>query len=160
MNRSVVVTVFALLLTLPLGKPAASQDRAVTLEWVQLFEQSLDLNEALNNDASYRGHLSLETYARYYEIAEIDGVRLVNATYARPIERYPDDWMSCTYRDGAMTDCRPVTQPSEDLLRRRGRGVHLDEPAPSVADGGCGYVTLWIEPETLRVAGAYCNGVA
>lgn len=160
MNRCAAVLILGLLFTTPFGKPAASQAWTVTPEWVQQFEQSLDLNETLKNDGSYRGHVSLESYARYYEIAEIDGVRLVNATYAPPIERYPDDWTSCTYRDGAMTDCRPVTQPSEDLLRRRGRGVHLDEPTPVVADGGCGFITLWIEPETQRVAGAYCNGLA
>jgi hypothetical protein len=160
MNRCAAVLIFGLLFITLFGKPAASQAWTVTPEWVQRFEQSLDLNEMLNNDGSYRGRVSLESYARYYEIAKIDGVRLVNATYARPIERYPDDWTSCTYRDGAMTDCRPVTQPSEDLLRRRGRGVHLDEPSPAMADGGCGFITLWIEPETLRVAGAYCNGLA
>ena len=160
MNRSVVLLVLTGLFAVAFGTRTVSQNGSVTPEWVQRFEQSLDLNETLKNDSSYDRPVSLESYARYYETGVIDGVRLVHAVYTRPIERYPDDWMSCTYRGGAMTDCRPVTQPSEDLLRRRARGVHIDEPAPGVADGGCGVITLRIEPETLRVAGAYCNGLA
>ena len=158
MNRSVIIGILALLFTAPFGRQAEAQDWTVTPDWVQRFEQSLDLNDILKNDGSYDRPLSLERYARYYELGVIDGVRLVHAVYTPPIERYPDDWRSCTYRDGDFRDCRPVTQPSEDLLRRHGRGVHINEPPLERADGGCGVVTLWIEPETLRIAGAYCNG--
>ena len=160
MNRSVVVLILAFLFTAPLAGLAESQELTVTPEWVLRFEQSLDINETLKNDSSYDRPLSLESYARYYEVDAIDGVKLVRAVFAPPIERYPDDWTSCTYGASGLTDCRPVTQRSEDVLRRRGRGVHLDEPAPEIADGGCGVISLLIDPATLRVLEAWCNGVA
>ncbi len=158
MKRLAVILIVTLLGAAP-GMPAAAQDR-LTPEWVQRFEQSLDLNETLKNDGAYDEHLSLEPYARYYETRVIDGVRLVHAVYAPPIERKPDDWTSCAYRAGTMADCRPVIQPSEDLLRRHARGVHIGEPFPLHFDGGCDVITLRIEPETLQVVSAHCNGVA
>lgn len=158
MTRSGILPLLTLLLAVPLG--GAAPEPGVTSEWVGRFEQSLDLNAILKNDGSYRGPLALESYARYYDIGEVDGVAFVLAGFAPPLERHPEDWTSCTYRDGAFTDCGPVEQPTEDQLRSRGRGVHLNRRAPEILDGGCGVVTLWIEPQTLRVAGAYCNGLA
>jgi hypothetical protein len=159
-NRLVVILIVTLLGAASPGMPAAAQDRELTPEWVQRFEQSLDLNEMLKNDGAYDGHLSLEPYARYYETRVIDGVSLVHAVYVPPIERYPDDWTSCACRAETMTDCRPVTQPSEDVLRRHARGVHIGEPFPLHFDGGCDVITLSIEPETLQVVSARCNGLA
>lgn len=151
-----------LLLALLLGSPHQKfpVGSGVTSGWVERFERSLDLNETLKNDGSYRGSLEIDAYARYYDIGVVDGVAFVVAGYAPPLERYPDDWTSCSYRDGALTDCGPVEQPSENLLRSRARGVHLNSRAPLIFDGGCGVVTLWIEPQTLRVVDAYCNGLA
>lgn len=160
MRRSIAALIFAFLVVSSLGVRAEAQDRAVTPEWVQRFERSLDLNETLGNDSSYDRRLSLESYARYYEIGVIDGVTLVTAVYAPPIERHPEGEMSCRYRGGEATDCRLATQPSDEVLRARGRGVHIGEPLPMVFDGGCSVVTLSIELETLRVVSAYCNGQA
>ena len=60
---------------------AAAQDRGLTSEWVQQFERSLDLDAALKNDSAYDGHLSLGSFARYYEIEVVDGLALVSAVY-------------------------------------------------------------------------------
>ena len=160
MKRSVLVLILAFLGAASPGMRAEAQDRALTPEWVQQFEQSLDLNETLGNESSYDSRLSLESYARYYEIGIIDGVTLVSAVYAPPVERHPEDWTTCTSRNGALTDCSPSPQPTDEELRTRGRGVHIGEPFPMIFDGGCGVVTLRIEPETLRVVSAYCNGQA
>ena len=139
---------------------AADQGDGLTLAWVTRFEQSFDLNTALKDDPAYRQRLSLDSYSRHYESSELDGVALVNAVYASPIERHPEDQQSCRYRNGVLEDCRPAPQPSEDLLRSRSRGAHIGDPLPLVLDGGCGVVTLWIDPATLRIVGAWCNGEA
>lgn len=158
--KTAVLSLALALLSAPPGARAGVQDGALTPEWVQRFEQSFDLNEALENDSAYRGRLSLDSYARYYEIGVSDGVTLVTAVYVPPIERHREGEMACWYGDGEPTKCRPVAQPSAEVLRRRGRGVHIGEPFPMFFDGGCSVVTLRIEPETLVVVSARCNGVA
>lgn len=158
--RQAFILLLALILPGSLGGLAAHQDEALTESWVARFERSVDLDETLKDDPAYRDRLSLDAYSRHYEVGVLDGRTLVNAVYVSPIERHPDDWETCRYRDGAFTDCRPAPQPSPELLRSRGRGVHIGGEMPLVLDGGCGVVTLWIDPATLRVVGAWCNGRA
>jgi hypothetical protein len=129
MNIVGVTSILGFLLTAPLQASTEEQAVALTSEWVQRFEQSLDLNEALKNDSSYQEAVSVDSYARYYGIGVIDGVTYITAVYDTPVK-----------------PGRP--------------GIHIGEPAPLVFDGGCGVITLRIEPETLRVAGARCNGLA
>ena len=132
-------------------REAPIEEARLTPAWVERFESSIELKETL---ARHGGAL-LETYARHYRTVRVDGVTRVEAVYVPPLKRQPDD-MRCVNGGGEPIDCGPG--PSESELRRHGPGVHIDEPPRGILDGGCSMVTMLIEPATLEVTTARCNG--
>lgn len=127
------------------------EDVTITPAWVERFETSLGREETR---ARY-GVRPLETYARHYQPVRVDNVALVEAIYVPPLTRPPEDQV-CLNGGGEPVDCGPG--PSEADLLRHGPGVHIGEPAWNILDGGCGMVTMRIDPETLEVREARCNG--
>lgn len=127
------------------------EDVTITPAWVERFETSAGLEET---QARY-GVRPLETYARHYQAVRVDGAAQVEAVYVPPLTRPPED-QTCVNGGGAPIDCPPG--PSEAELLRHGPGVHIGEPARKILDGGCGMVTMRIDPETLEVREMRCNG--
>lgn len=151
--KAIVPAVVAVALTLLGGCSTEEpvEEVKLTPAWVERFETSANLKETLANHRTP----PLETYARHYRTVRVDGLTRVEAVYVPPLKRQPDD-LSCVNGGGEPVDCGPG--PTEAELRRHGPGVHIDEPARGILDGGCSMVTMLIEPATLEVRTARCNG--
>ncbi|WP_339915524.1 hypothetical protein [uncultured Brevundimonas sp.] len=141
---------------------AVAQPSALTRDWAQQLEASLDLKVALNATPHLEGGAPkpVAEYARYYRMIERDGRQIVEAVFAPPVEPHPSDWRTSRYTPNGMEDLGPTPQPSAEALQRGRRDIHIDEPFPVVFDGGCSVVTLSIDYESRRILSAHCNGVA
>lgn len=139
-----------------------AQPPTLTRDWAQRLEADLDLRAAIDATNGMRSGdpKPIMDYARYYRAVAIDGKAIVEAVFAPPVELHPSDWRAWRSTENGLEDLGPAAQPSEAELERGRRDIHIGEPFPDIADGGCSVVTLSIDYETQRVISAHCNGVA
>ncbi|MGV9007752.1 MAG: hypothetical protein ACOH1H_13560 [Brevundimonas sp.] len=95
---------------------AVAQSSALTHEWVQLLEASLDLNVALNATPHLEAGAPrpVAEYARDHRMVERDGRRVAEAVFAPPVELHPSDGRISRYTPNGMEDLGPTPKPSAE----------------------------------------------